>query len=271
MAAIGDDHPAIVRQRVQRTFVDGDVEQAIARHIERHGIARGERDRAKPRRDQPAIADARAEQRDIATIGAERAFVEHRSAAIAGKCVAPGHEVLVRQAECRGDQPADIHLRALAEQDAIGVDQEHLPIGVQRTEDRRRIGPGHAVERDRRAARLNEGHRFRRGDVEARPVDRDVGRGLRHRHRIGVGHDRGTARADDTARRLRISGGDQAQPQRSGQRAGAPRAGRAPFARRNRAGEAGRTRGGGFACHERCSRRMIVKRWSRVFAIIRRI
>ncbi len=70
VAAVGADDPAVLDQRTDRAAVDDDAQQAVAGHVERHRRPRGERDRAEARRDQPGIADGRAEQRDIAAVGA---------------------------------------------------------------------------------------------------------------------------------------------------------------------------------------------------------
>ena len=81
--------------------------------------------------------------------------------------------------QSRGDQAADVDLRALAEQDAVRVDQIHLAVGVQMAEDLRAVGVGDAVDRYR-AGRIGllEVDRFVRGDVEALPVGRQVLAGL---------------------------------------------------------------------------------------------
>ena len=78
----------------------------------------------------PWLLTLRPEQRDIAAVRAVIVpWLTHRSGAGAGELVAAGHEVRVGDVQRRGDEPADIDLRALAEQHAIGIDQEDLAVG----------------------------------------------------------------------------------------------------------------------------------------------
>ena len=53
----------------------------------------------------------------------------HGNTAGAGEGVIPGEEVVVADVERRGDEGTDVDPRAVAEQDAVGVDQEDLAVG----------------------------------------------------------------------------------------------------------------------------------------------
>ena len=194
LPAVGADQAGVLRQCIDGAFVHGDVEQAVAGHVERHRVARGEHDRAQPRRDHAFVAHAGAQQGDIAAVGVDRALIDDRAIAPTGKLVVAGHEVAVGDVARGRHQPADVHLRAGAEQDAVRVDEEHLAVGRQAAEDARGIRAQHAVERDRTAVGLRELHGFRRSDAETLPVDRCV------LARLG---DRGLARARSDARAAR--------------------------------------------------------------------
>ncbi len=61
LSAVRLDQAAILGKRSHRTFVDGDIQQAVARHVERHGISRGQRHGAKSGGNHAFIADLRAQ------------------------------------------------------------------------------------------------------------------------------------------------------------------------------------------------------------------
>ena len=102
LAAVGLDQAAVLRQRTERTLAHADIEQAVTRDVERHGVAGGQRDAAEPGLDHAVVGDAGAEQGHIAAIGIDRTLIEHGCRAVAGKLVAAGHEVTVRDIERGG-------------------------------------------------------------------------------------------------------------------------------------------------------------------------
>jgi hypothetical protein len=55
-------------------------------------------------------------------------------------------QVTVGDVQRRGDQAADVDLRALAEQDAVGVDQPDLAVGIEVTEKLRAVYITDAVD-----------------------------------------------------------------------------------------------------------------------------
>ena len=66
VAAVGFDGALVHRGRVERCLVDGDLDQAVADHVEGDLVARGEGNRAHARGDDAFVRDLRPEQRDIA-------------------------------------------------------------------------------------------------------------------------------------------------------------------------------------------------------------
>ena len=134
LPAIGLQQTAILHECFQRALVDGDVEQPVAGDVERYPLARRKRDGTQIGANDAAVIDPGAEQGNIAAICGDSALVEDRSAA-AGKGVMPGHEIRIGKVEGRCDEPADIDVGALAEDDAVRIDQEHLAVRGERTED----------------------------------------------------------------------------------------------------------------------------------------
>ncbi len=177
-AAVGDNGPLVLDQRVQRALVDGHVDKRIPSHVEGDLFARRHRHRAERGGDHALVRDGLAEQRDISALSrVDPALIDDRGVRRAEEAVFSGHEVGVGDIERRGDQAADIDLRASGEEDARRIHDEHLSIGIEGARDHARLVAGDAVERDGRAARLIEVHSLLRGDGEALPVDdRLVGR-----------------------------------------------------------------------------------------------
>ena len=129
LAAISADQAAILHKRTDRALVDDHVEQPVARHVKRDRLAARQDDGAEIGLDRAVVGNVRPEQRDIAALCVDRAVVPDAGAAGAGETHLAGEEVGVRHIKRRRHQPADIHVRGLAEQDAVRVDQEHLPLG----------------------------------------------------------------------------------------------------------------------------------------------
>ncbi|MNN45463.1 hypothetical protein D3C81_1598010 [compost metagenome] len=76
-------------------------------------------------------------------------------------------------AELAGDrgQRGGVDLRVRADMDAVGVGQDDVAVGLELAEDARHFRAGHAVQGDRLAIGLDEGHLVARADAEALPVD----------------------------------------------------------------------------------------------------
>src|SRR3546814_18555078 len=94
--------------------------------------------------------------------------------------VAP-YEIIGADGERRGDEPRRPHGAGRGDLDAVGVDEEDLPIGIQRPRDGRGRIAGHAVEQGRARIGLADIDATTLADREALPVDdgavaRQIGR-----------------------------------------------------------------------------------------------
>ena len=256
--------PALrVGQRGQRLGVDDQVDEAVAVQVQHEGITAGQGHGAQPRLDDAPVGHRAADQRRQAAFGhRDAAFVDDRRTRPAGlrEIQPPGHEVGVAHVGGGGDEPADVDLRAAPEEDAVGVDQQHLAIGRDAAEDGRGIRTDDAVEHHRRRAGLLEAHRLVGADAEALPVDRGAGARLLHGGRRALDLDAGLPGADLAALRAGESRHrrDQAQGQRGAGRRQQLARGTRDRMRRGAPGSAQRC-GGGVAggLHARHSGRRI--------------
>ena len=211
-AAVGAERavPAVADQRFERPaagdvddlgrdlVADRERDQLVAVHVEREAVAGGERHRAERGGDGPGVAHARRDQRGKAAARRrDRSPVDDRRIRPARnvEIVPPGHEVGVLDVVGGGEEARGVHHAAGAEQDAVAVDDEDAAVGGQRAHDLRRAeAAGHAVERDRRAARLVEAHALVGADVERVPVDdRAAGRLVDDHRRAALALDGGGA------------------------------------------------------------------------------
>ncbi|MNY41199.1 hypothetical protein D3C86_1759920 [compost metagenome] len=94
----------------------------------------------------------------------------------------PVNEVLVADIQLGGHQAADFDLCVGPEQQAIGIDEKHLTIGLQGAVDDRCIPARHTIERHGRGSRLHERDLMAVVDIEALPIENRFGRGLRDGH-----------------------------------------------------------------------------------------
>ena len=181
LTAIGLDESLVFGQGVQGAPVHGESEQAVAVQVEGDLLARRQRHGAAIGGDRAFIADPRADQRHIATAGAHCALVEDRCADLArlgGEGKASGQEIVGAQTQRRSNQTGNVDLCTLAEQHAIGVEDEDLAIGVELAQDAAAVRAKHAVQRDGTGAGLQEVDALVCADVEALPVDGKLGTGL---------------------------------------------------------------------------------------------
>ena len=179
-----DDLPAIglyqlfvFGQCVERTLIHAVAQQAAVVEVKRDFVAGGQECGAESGGDHTPVAHAIAQQRDIAAIGGgERALVDH--AAIAARDLAEyvvaRHEISVAQVKRGGHQAADTDLRALTEQHAVRVEDEHLAVGTEVAQYLAGAAVQDAVQGNRRCVGLVEAHRFIGGDIERVPVDGEV-------------------------------------------------------------------------------------------------
>jgi hypothetical protein len=100
-----------------------------------------------------------------------------------------------------GEKTRRVDHRRGAEQDAVAIDEEDAAVRRQRAEDLRGAEPaGHAVERDRGAARLIELHALFDADIERIPVDDcAVARLIDDHRRAALALNRGGAADDRSA------------------------------------------------------------------------
>ena len=195
------EHPRRPAFGDERAEVQGLVLRRLHLHPHPVEVQAGQGD-APPRRehqiaargpDHAAVLDARREQEDAARAGLDPAPVDDVPGTGGGvEAVAPRQEVRVGDAQRRGDEPRGIDHRALAEDDAVRVDEEHPAVRQELAEDRGRVGAGDPVEHRARRGGLEEAGGLARTDREALPVDDRVrGGGDVQRVRAGAGELRG--------------------------------------------------------------------------------
>ena len=230
-AAVGAKQAAVADKGIDRAGIDRDGEQAIAGEIKRDDVTRGEDDRPEIGLDQAIVVDGGTKQRDLAATGVDHAVVADRAAAAAETVIA-GHEVGIGDAERRCDKAADVDAGALAEQDAVAIDDEHPAVGGQAAENDRWIAADDAVERHRAAVRLGKDDMAVLADRETLPVDHRALAGLGDGHRRRIACDAGVADADGAAARQGLCAGRsrRAKHEQAQQRAGAARAEQTGFA-----------------------------------------
>ena len=113
LAAVGRERAGIGDAGVGGGRIDRQGQQAVAGEVERHAVARTERDRAQPGRDQAFIAHLRAHQRGKAA-GVDGAQVGHRPrAAVVLEDIPTVQKIGVREVQARADKPGGINARAV--------------------------------------------------------------------------------------------------------------------------------------------------------------
>ena len=114
------------------------------------GAACAKRHCALLRGDGTLVADSVAEQCDVAARPCciDLALVDDATRAISAKNSGGAIQAGVVEVQGGGCQSTDIDQRTPPEQDAVRIDQVHLSIGVQATEDLRAVGIKNAVDCD---------------------------------------------------------------------------------------------------------------------------
>ena len=179
VSPIGQDHSAVLCQRVHRTLVHCHIKQPITGQVQGDGITCSQRHRAQFGRNHPFVADSGAQQRHEATVSVDGSLVENHAAAVPDKRIVARHKITVGDSQGRGDQSPHVDRCTLAEKYPVRVQQEHFTIGRQSAEDAGRIFPHYPVQRHRTAPGLHEPNCFCPADIETLPVDHHVGGGLR--------------------------------------------------------------------------------------------
>ena len=128
----GFDGAPVERGSVERGLVDDDLDQAVADHVQRDLVARGERNGAHLRHDDAFVRDVRADQRGVAARrGDDGALVDDAAGgALVGEDVAPRQVVRIRHRQRGGDDAAHVHQRARAEQQPAGLLRKILPLAL---------------------------------------------------------------------------------------------------------------------------------------------
>ena len=200
-AAIGLDQAAVAYLGVELVFVDHQAEQPVAVEVERDVVATAQGHRAQARHDAALVDHLMPEQGDLAAattaaIGnqAGALFHRHTGLAVARKAATVIAQAVVIDVQGAGHQATDVHLRAAAKQNAVGVDQIHPTVGREPTKDLARVVADHPVERYGAGRGLFELHRFIGGDAKAAPVDRHPVAGLRDGGDLAVLPDAGLPR-----------------------------------------------------------------------------
>jgi hypothetical protein len=173
-------------------------------------LAGGEYHVAVRRLDDAVVFDVGRDECDQAAAGgADHALVDDAAGArLLGEVEPACGKVGIRQTQRGNHQPADVDLSAGPEGDAVLVDQEHAPVGLQRAEDHAGAAAGDAVQDLAQGAGLDEAGDLALPDRESPPVDhRAVGVG--HRQRIGGALEGGAA--DHHGRIQRIAQGDRGE------------------------------------------------------------
>ena len=148
LSTIGLDQATVLYQRVHCALVYRHVKQTVTRHVERDGVAGSQCHAAESGPNHAVVGDVGTQQRDIAAVGVDVALIDDCAAADTGKFVVAGHEVTVGEVQAGGHQTANIDRGAVAEQDAVRIEQEHFAVGAQAAQNARRIRAQHPVECD---------------------------------------------------------------------------------------------------------------------------
>ncbi len=192
-AGIGDRGAGAAAEHQELAVIDGCVAHQDA-------AAGQQAQRAVGRHDRAIIAYIGGDKGDIATQRADLAEIDDRRERVAGQgLVAAVEEIGIVDVERRGDEAAArLDHAALADNDAVGIDQIDRTGGRQQAVDRRQARPFDAVERSARA--VVELDRVALADRKALPVDDRLARALADRRRRAAGRYAGRT-GDDLAAR----------------------------------------------------------------------
>ena len=175
LAAVGAEQTAVGCKCIYCVFGYGEAEQLVTAEIEGHTAASSEGYGTAGRGDSAGVGHGGAQQRYIAAgCGIERAGVANPGGAGAGEAVVAGGQIGVGDIEGGGDQAADVDLRARPEDQAVGVDEVNLTVGLELTEDAAAIDIADSVDRECGGGGLIEVHRLCGTHVEGGPVKREA-------------------------------------------------------------------------------------------------
>ena len=154
-ATFGLDHMAVVHQGLPVAgFHHHALELVVGVELQGNGFARSQRHAAFVGHDHAAVAHLGCEQGHVALqVGGEFAIIDNtaRDAVALKTQVATGHEGVVADAVCGGQQAAHVHPAACAKEHTVAVADEDLPGGADAAQDGAGLGSGDAVEGGARA------------------------------------------------------------------------------------------------------------------------
>ncbi len=196
LGAVGVDHPALVDQRpvdanlaalrddlaqvdrLLRRRRHDHVQVRVTRIDQPHAMARRQHHLALGRGDDAIIRYAGGNQVHLAAgRRADAALVDDLPGNRPGlEVLFAAQEIRIRHAQGRGRQAAHVDARIAPEHDAVRVNQEHVPVRLQRPQDLARVLPQDAVEHGAVAALLDEAGHLACIDIEALPVDHRIRR-----------------------------------------------------------------------------------------------
>ena len=177
MAAVGLNNAGIGDQRIPLVFLHLQAQQLVIAKLKAHRISCGQR--ASPLRgaDAALVINLMAQQSHIAARWRlDTSPIAHRSAAAAPKTCGTGP--CITHFQRTGNQRTHIDLCALPKQDAIGIDQPHLPIGLDLPPYLRTLHIGNPINGQGVGRRLNKTHRLTCGHIKTLPVQAGLRTGL---------------------------------------------------------------------------------------------
>ena len=196
MATFGAHQVLVVHQGIDHGAVDLHGGEALPSKLQSDFVARSQRDRALFGHDHTLVAHLRSQQGDVAAQARlQLALVDHAGGfAGAFKAGFAGHEVVVANAMGGDQQATHVDLGGGTKQDAVGVGQKHLAVGVDAAQDLAGLGVEHAVEGDRTGRGLHKIDLGLGAHVEAVPVQHRAVAGLVDVEAIAALPDGGGAR-----------------------------------------------------------------------------
>ncbi len=168
----GVGHAAQSRRTHENAFAIG-----VFHAQQQHFLATRQPHRPVRSADFTLVLHAAGNQEDIAGRRADAAHVDHGSLAIALEDhVATGHELVIVHIQSRGDEACGIDHRFTADNNPVGVDHQHLPVGLQIPHQLGNGSAGDAVQSRGITSRLQELSQFAHINGEVFPLNH---RGIR--------------------------------------------------------------------------------------------
>ena len=175
-AALGDDLAQVQRLVLRRR--DQHAQVRVAGIGQLHAASGRQDHFAIRRRDDARVFHVRRDQQHLPAL----ARIDHASIADAAghatgrELTLARQKIFIRHAQAGRHQAIHIHFRALAEDDAVRIDQEYLAVRFQAAQDLAGVLSRNAVEHGAIAVLLDEARDFARMDGKTLPVDDGVGR-----------------------------------------------------------------------------------------------